>query len=232
MATPTNQVSDDDFLTGASAFTALRAMYGNVWSFLFSVVLPFVGFQVLNARHVATVTALAVVSIFPLIATLFGWLRTRRADTLGAISLTFIVLGIATSFITGSPKFILIKESVFTGVLGLIFLGSLVRGRPLTFYFGRQFATNGDPGRIARWDELWQYQTFRHIHHVITGVWGVAWLADALIRIGLAFVLSVTLFMVVSQVMFFGVFIGIFTWTMPYARRKRREAELARASQS
>ena len=35
--------------------------------------------------------------------------------------------------------------------------------------------------------------------------------------------------MVVSQVMFFGIFIGLFMWTMAYARRKKREGDAARA---
>jgi hypothetical protein len=205
---------------------ALRALYGNGWSFLVNVVLPFVGYQVLTSEHVTTVVALSVVSVFPLAATLVGWVRTRQIDALGVLSLLFIILGIVTSFITGSATFLLLKESALTGIFGLVLLGSLLRERPLAFYLGRQFATGGNPDRIAGWDDLWQYPQFRHTQRIITAVWGVGWLADALVRIGLAFVLSVTVFMVVSQVMFFGVFIALFMWTMAYARRKRHEADL------
>lgn len=229
MTTPSNQATEDEFLTGPSALMALRAIYGSVWNFLFNIVLPFVGFLVLTNWHVGTIAALSIVAIFPLTVTLFTWLRTRRVDTLGALSLIFIAVGIVTGFITGSARFLLVKESVFTGIFGLVFLGSLLRERPLTFYFGRQFATQGDPERRARWDDLWQYPNFRHTQRVMSAVWGLGWLADALIRIGLVFVLSVTVFMVVSQVMFFGVFIATFMWTIAYARRQKREADLAEA---
>lgn len=223
MTTPTNDVTGDEFVTSPSAFTALRALFGNGWSIVFNVVLPFVGFQALTQEHVSTVGALSIVGIFPLAATLVGWVRTRQVDALGALSLTFIVLGIITGFITGSSRFLLLKESAFTGIFGLVFLGSLLRERPLAFYFGRQFATRGDPQRVERWDNLWQYPQFRRAQRVVTAVWGIGWLADALLRIVLVFVLSVTVFMIVSQIMFFGVFIALFMWTMAYARRTRDE---------
>lgn len=231
MTLPSNRVPGDELLNGPSGLIALRALYGNGWSFLFNIVLPFVGYQVLTQEHVAAVVALSLVSIFPLAATLGGWVRTRRVDTLGALSLIFIVLGIVTGFITGSARFLLLKESAFTGIFGLVFLGSLLRGRPVMFYFGRQFATGGVPERVATWDDLWQYPQFRHTQRIMTAVWGLGWLADALLRIGLVFVLSVTVFMIVSQIIFFGVFVALFVWTISYARRKRHEADLLQQSE-
>ncbi|MDQ2742123.1 MAG: hypothetical protein M3Z66_07470, partial [Chloroflexota bacterium] len=143
MTTPTS----DDFLTPPSGRAALTAMAGGWSSFLLNIVLPFLGYLVLDHEHVGTVTALAIVAIFPLGGILFGWVRTHHADTLSLLSLLFIVLGIATSFITGSARFLLLKESVFTGVFGLVFLGSLLRERPLGFYFGREFVARGNPAR-------------------------------------------------------------------------------------
>ncbi len=229
MATPTSDTTSDDFLNPPSGRAALTAMMGGWSSFLLNIVLPFLGFLVLDHEHVGTVTALTIVAIFPVAAILYGWVRTHHTDALSIVSLLFIVLGIATSFITGSARFLLLKESVFTGVFGLVFLGSLLRERPLGFYFGRQFVARGDPARTARWDDLWQYPGFRHSQRVITAVWGVGWILDAAIRVVLVFMLSVTVFMVVSQVMFFCVFIGLFMWMMAYARRKKRESDAARA---
>jgi len=229
MTTPTSDTTSDDFLNPPSGRAALTAMMGGWSSFLLNIVLPFLGFLVLDHEHVGTVTALTIVAIFPVAAILYGWVRTHHTDALSIVSLLFIVLGIATSFITGSARFLLLKESIFTGVFGLVFLGSLLRERPLGFYFGRQFVARGDPARTARWDDMWQYPGFRHSQRVITAVWGVGWILDAAIRVVLVFMLSVTVFMVVSQVMFFGVFAGIFMWMMAYARRQKRKSDEARA---
>jgi len=229
MTAPTSDTTSDDFLNPPSGRAALTAMMGGWSSFLLNIVLPFLGFLVLDHEHVGTVTALTIVAIFPVAAILYGWVRTHHTDALSIVSLLFIVLGIATSFITGSARFLLLKESIFTGVFGLVFLGSLLRERPLGFYFGRQFVARGDPARTARWDDMWQYPGFRHSQRVITAVWGVGWILDAAIRVVLVFMLSVTVFMVVSQVMFFGVFAGIFMWMMAYARRQKRKSDEARA---
>ncbi len=222
----------NDVLKKSSGRMALRAMYGSGPSFLFNIVLPFVGYQVLSNEHVSTVAALSLVAIFPLAAILYGWVRTTAADALSILSLLFIVVGIATSLISGNVRFILIKESFFTGLFGLVFLGSLLRERPLGFYFGRQFAAQGDKARMEYWDGLWQHAGFRHAQRVITAGWGIGWIADAVVRVLLVFVLSVTALMVVSQIMFFGIFIALFMWTMAYARRTKREGEEARARQT
>ncbi len=222
----------DEVLNQPAGRMALRAMYGSGPSFLFNIVLPFVGFQVLRHEHVSTVTALIMVAIFPLAATLYGFIRTRSGDIFSIMALVFIVAGITSSVIIGNARFILIKESFFTGLFGLVFLGSLLRDRPLGFYFGRRFASQGERARMEYWDSLWQYPQFRHSQRVITAVWGVGLIADAAIRVLLVFVLSVTAFMIASQILFFGIFIALFMWMMAYARRRKREGDEASARQA
>jgi hypothetical protein len=80
--------------------------------------------------------------------------------------------------------------SIFTGVFGFVFLGSLIAERPLMYYLARQFATGGDPVRILLWNDRWRHPGFRHAMGVMTAIWSAAFVADALIRVGLIFVLS------------------------------------------
>ncbi len=84
--------------------------------------------------------------------------------------------------------------------------------------------------RIAHWNDLWQHASFRRSQRVITAVWGCGWILDALIRVALVFILSTSVFLVVSQVLFFGVFIGILYWMMAYVRRVRKQGDEARAA--
>jgi ABC-type multidrug transport system permease subunit len=184
----------------------------------------------LKHQGVATVPALSAGAIFPIISTVFSWAKSRRVDLIGVISLAFIVVSVAASLISGSTRFTLLKESVFTGVFGAILLVSLLFPQPIMFYFSRQFAAGGDPARIAHWNDLWQHASFRRSQRVITAVWGCGWVLDALIRVALVFILSTSLFLVVSQVLFFGIFIGIFYWMMAYVRRVRKQGEEARAA--
>ena len=140
----------------------------------------------------------------------------------------------ATSALTGNAQFILIKESMLTGVFGLVCLISLLAPKPVMFYFGRQFASLGDPARAAAFDDLWQYPQFRTVQRNLTLGWGLGYLAEAAVRIAATFVLPIGVFLIVSPVMAFGVTIGLIAWTMAYARRASRRgaahlAEMSRA---
>ncbi len=184
-------------------------------------VLPVVLYQVLKGYGVATVLALVAGSVFPVAYTAWCWVRTRRLDFIAGISLVFILVNAAASLISGSPRFTLLKESVFTGVFGLVFLASLLSERPLMFYMARQFSTGGEAGRMRQWNDHWQYPGFRHTLRVMTVIWGAVFVADAVLRVGLVFVLSTSAFLVVSQTTFYGMFALTMYGTMAYARRRQ-----------
>jgi hypothetical protein len=198
-------------------------------SLVVNAVLPWVAFQVLSGRGVPTVPALCLTAIFPLAAVLVSFARSRHADGIGVISLVFIVVGVAASLVSGDVHFVLVKDSFFTGLFGLVFLGSLLGPRPLMFYFGRSFATGGDPARIARWNGLWQYPGFRRVIRIMTAVWGVAYVVEAAVRVVFAFILPPATVLALSPLLALGVTILLIAWTMSYARRSQQRDERLRA---
>ena len=197
---------------------------GLVPSLLLNAVAPYVAYQVLTANGVEPVQALQTSAIFPIVGIARGYMRTRRLDIIGLVSLVFIVLGVATSLISGDPRFILIKESLLTGAFGLVCLATLLMPRPLMFYFGRQFVSGGDPARAAAFEARWQYPVFRAVCRTMTLVWGVALLIEAGLRVGLSFVLPISVFLLVSPTLAIGVTLALISWTTAYARRSARRA--------
>ena len=91
--------------------------------------------------------------------------------------MAFLAIGTATSLISGSVFFALIKESFLTAAFGLICLGSLLLERPLMFYIIRQFVAGDDPARLAWWNGLWQSPDFRATLRFVTMVWGIVYLS-------------------------------------------------------
>jgi len=205
-----------------SAARVLRSLAPNL---VINAAFPVVLYQVLKARGAGDVPALVAGSVFPLGYTAWGLARARRIDIIAAISLFFIIVGAAASVISGSPRFTLVKESFFTGLFGLAFFASLLAPRPLMFYIVQEFATGGDPQRSHVWANLWQYPGFRHSMRMMTAMWGTAFIADALLRAALTFVLSTTVFLVVSPLLFFGVFALTLMITMAYGKRAQRRGE-------
>jgi hypothetical protein len=206
------------------AISPKRAMQGMIPMIVINGVLPLLLYRFLIDRGVAAVPALCAGAIFPVSSIAVEWLRTRRIAFVSALSLVFIVLSVAASLISGDTRFTLLKESAFTGLTGLIFLGSLVIGRPVMFAAGRQFAAHGDPARMAAWDANWQYAGFRRTLRMMTAVWGLAYVVEAFVRVGLVFALSTSAFLIVSQVMVYGVTAALIAWTMRYGRRMQQRA--------
>jgi hypothetical protein len=96
------------------------------------------------------------------------------------------------------------------------------------FYFGRQFSSAGDPARAAAFESMWEYPRFRAAVRLMTIVWGIGYVTEALVRVGLSFFLPIPVFLIISPLLAFGVTIGLISWTITYARTRirRRAAEL------
>lgn len=192
---------------------------------LLSVVAPIVIYDVLTGRGVGQVPALVLSGIGPLLDMLITVVRSRRIDEFSVVVLAFLAIGVITSLIFRDPRLFLLKESVVTGLFGLLLLGSLVlSARPLMFYFGRRFATGGDPARVEWWNGLWRFVGFRRTQRTLTAVWGTVLLAEAVIRVVLTYTLPVGTMVVVNNVAPLAVIALLVTWTITYARRAQARA--------
>ncbi|MER7499411.1 VC0807 family protein [Nonomuraea pusilla] len=194
---------------------------------VFNVALPWLTYEVLTDRGVPAVTALAVSAAWPALEVLGVFLIRRRIDDFGVLALVVVGLGVAASLVFQDERMALVKDSALTGLFGLVLLGSLLAPRPLMFYFGRKFGTDGTDEGLARWNDLWQYAGFRRVQRVLTVVWGVAYLAEAAVRVVLAYTLPTSTMVLISTVLPIAVTAGLVTWTITYARRARAAAARA-----
>jgi hypothetical protein len=192
---------------------------------LFNIVLPIVTYEMLTDRGVGTVPALLWSGAWPLLETALSLAIHRRIDEFSLMVLIFLVLSVVAALGFNSPRLLVVKESAVNGLFGVVLLVSLLAPRPLMFYLGRRFATNGTPESIADWNVLWQYPGFRRTQRVITTVWGVTLVAAALVQIGLSYVLSTDTMVVVFNVLPYVVFAALIFWTITYGNRARARGE-------
>ena len=198
------------------------------------VAMPIITFNLLTHNGVSTLWALAAGGLFPAANNLRVWITARKLEPLGIIVMTFLVIGTAASLISGSVFFMLIKESVLTAAFGLLCLGSLLAERPLMFYINRQFVAGDDPVKLEWWNGLWQYPHFRAAQRMVTAVWGSVYLAEAVLRVVFALIMSPAEVVSISPIMAFGVTIALIVWTRRYmlALRERRLREQQQFSPS
>lgn len=202
-----------------------------------NVVAPIITYNVLTGdRGWSEFTALLAGGIWPVLDSAIHVAWRRKLDEFAVVTLVFLVITAVVSLVGAhSARSLLIKDSAVTGLFGLLCLATLAAARPLMFYFGRKFATDGTPQSTAWWNGLWQYEGFRTTLRRMTLVWGVAYVAESLVRIVLAYNLDTATMVTLSPFMIYGVLAALGVWTARYGKRsqaegERRAAEAARTT--
>jgi hypothetical protein len=202
------------------------------------VALPLATYFILRAAGVGQFAAYLISGIWPLLKLVVGAVRKRSIDTFSIIILVFIVLGAVTALVTGDVRTLLVRDSITTGGFGLVCLVTLFMARPLMFYMGRAFATDGSPEGIAWWNSLWHYPGFRHTQRLITGMWGVTYVLESILRIVLAYSIDdLDVVILIMNIAPFVVLAALIFATITIARRSRaagarRTATAAAANQT
>ena len=176
---------------------------------LLGVIAPFAVYQVATSLGASDLPALAWGAVFPLIGIALGFARTRRLDAISAVSLASIVVGLAGGLLLHSAEFLLVKDSLVTGTIGLVFLGSLLAERPLIFTIGRSQA----PGRADVFDRRWAEPAFRRSLRRMTAVWGITLLVEATARVVLSLLVSPAVLLLVSPLLAAALIGPVAIWT-------------------
>lgn len=166
-----------------------RAMsVGFLLTAVFDVGLALAAFQLVKSQGGADRVAYVVSGVGPLTMIAITWVRARILSSASLVILLILLLSSAAAFIGGTdPRLLIVKDSVVTGGFGLACLISLLFPRPLMFYFGAKFATDGTRQGLDYWYGLWRYPSFRSSQYLINNVWGVGFLVEAGARIIVAY---------------------------------------------
>ena len=188
-------------------------------------VLPVVGYGLLRPHVGSDATALGAVMVFPLADIAIERRRHGGFEPIGLISLVGITVGLIGAVVLhGNTTLLKLRESMLTGIFGLVCLGSLLASRPAMFYLGRAFATGGDPTRAADFDSLWARPGAARRFRVVTAVWGVGLLGETVLRTVLALTISTQHFLEIAPIVGW-VIIGALIWYSTLATRAgEREA--------
>lgn len=169
-------------------------------------------------------TALVAATSFPLLKSVFDVAKRGQLDPVSVI----VLLGIGASALAllagGSPRILLLRESLFTVAFGLACFASLLLPRPMMFYFGRYFLAGSDPMKLRRYELSWSLAEVRFANRLITAVWGIVYLGEFAIRVAMIWLLPVAWVLVISPVLLGSLTLATIVWTFRRARRAREEA--------
>lgn len=199
---------------------------------IFGAVLPWLTYLLAKHYDFSTVHALALGSIFPIAVIVVAYVRSNRLAAIGVITLAATLASLIGSLYFDSPYLALLKNSLITGFIGLVFAGSLLMPRPLVFHF----ASEGDPEERKSLNRLYAASPdYRALMRFMTIVWAVVLIAEACLRALIIPLMPVSVFLVVSEAMWITVFALMMAWSWRYGGRKGKaiaDAEAAREKHS
>jgi hypothetical protein len=195
---------------------------GILFDILLNAIIPFILYR-LSKRYISPSewTALAIAAVFPLSKSFFDLLRHRQFDPISVVVLLGIVTSAIALLLGGSPRILLVRESLFTGVFGLACFVSLLLPRPIMFYFGRHFVAGDDQGKRERFNASWGLPQVRFANRLITIVWGTVYVTELVVRVTLVYTLSTQLVLVLSPLLIGSATVFTIIWTFSYVRRIR-----------
>lgn len=211
---------------GPPARSQGAALVGWVLTIALNVAAPIITYNALRDQGWSEFAALLAGGAWPVLDSAVHLVWRRRLDEFAVVTLVFLVITAVVSLIgSHSTQALLVKDSAISGLFGLLCLATLLAPRPLMFYFGRKFATDGTAASTAWWNDMWQFEGFRSTTRTMTTVWGVAYCLEAVVRIALAYVMSTDTVVVLSPILMYGVLGALILWTTMYGKRSRRRGE-------
>jgi hypothetical protein len=180
--------------------------------------IPYLIYSFLNNR-MGSIAALLIAAVPPTLASIISLVSRKHLDVLGVIILAGLTLSIIAALVGGSERILLARESLVTGLIGLGFVASLFFPRPVQFYLARYFATGNTPTKVAQWNSLWKKSaTFRSGMRLMTASWGFGLMLEAVLRIGLALTIPISIFLLISPLIQYGFYFGLIGWTVWYSK--------------
>lgn len=156
------------------------------------IAIPLGGFYLLHTGFgIGTAAALGFSSVVPAVRTIAAAVAKREANALAALMLTVNLVAIALTFVTGSARLMIAKDSGVSSVIALSILWSVRGGKPMMSAGLKPFVTKGNALRIAAWDELKaDSAAFRAKENLYSLIWGAWLLAECVARLAGAFLLA------------------------------------------
>ncbi|WP_234392386.1 VC0807 family protein [Streptomyces sp. WM6378] len=200
---------------------SMRAMASTLF---YDIGLSVIAYFVAGLFGASNYLALLLATVVAGLRTLWVVLRQRRLDPFALFLLTLFGSGLALSFTTGDPRFVLAKDAAGSFTAGLVFVGSCVIGRPLAYYAALRFARSAGSARHDEFRSSANTSAMRARWFRVSLIWGISLLIDAGLRIAAVYLLPVGPAANVSQALMLAVYGPLTLWTVHSARKAQAAA--------
>ena len=136
-----------------------------------NIIVPYIIYTITHEYFgFSNIISLTLSSLYPIVDLLIEFATNRTLNFIAGIVLISTVTGIIGALIGGDPRLILIRESIFTFLLGIACFVSLAFHKPLMFYFAREFTAGKDPEKQKEFSKILLKKKAYNVFRLITVV--------------------------------------------------------------
>jgi hypothetical protein len=189
-----------------------------------NIVIPFAIYMIAHQYFkLSDIVALSLSSLYPLLDIIVEYTKDRTLNFISVIVLMGTVTGIIGALIGGNPKLILLRESIYTFLLGIACFITLITGKPLIFYFAREFAAGKDPVKRKAFTSLLQKKKAYSFFRLLTLVWAIVYVSEFILKLFIIYTFSIALNLIIAPLSTNIVTFATIFWTFWYAKKRRGE---------
>lgn len=196
---------------------------------LVNVILPLLIYSYAEAP-LGEVKALLASSTPPILWSVVEFARHRRLDALSLLVLAGIGLSLLAMLGGGGVQFLQLREKLVTGLIGLVFVGSALIGKPLVYELARASMRRKSQTDAEQFEALQVHAGFRRTMTIMTLVWGFGLLVDVAVSVVLVFALSIREYLLVNPILGYATMGALTLWSFLYGQRAKRRGEARRAA--
>jgi multisubunit Na+/H+ antiporter MnhG subunit len=196
-------------------------MFRNIGlSLLVNALVPYLVYR-LAAPHYPkdSVTPLLFSTIVPALWLAWGLTRKRTVDAISIIAICEVTVTIAVTLLAASVSWALIARATQGALVGLVFAGSVLIGRPIIYYIARQFSVGMNPERAAGFDRAHTLDKGRTFS-IATLVWSVGLILLSAIHVTLAVKLAPADYLLAAPVVGISGNIALLVWSIRFSMRR------------
>lgn len=162
--------------------------------------LPTIAYYLLHWNGASDFTALLAGAVVSGVMLVIEAIKARKLEVFSAFMLCIFAAGLVASVISGDARMMIVKDSFVTAAVGLAFGISALTAKPLIYFAARK----SHPEPAAFDAAYWAAPLMRSRFKMMSAVWGVGFLAEAAVRVVLAYQLPVSTMVWLSHVLMFG----------------------------
>jgi hypothetical protein len=197
--------------------------------FFANFVAPYLVYELLSYRYDDVVSLIAS-AVPPLLWSIYELIKTRRLDALSVLIVSAIIFTVGATAMGGSARLIQIRDALVTGLVGVMFLGSLVMKRPMIFYLARATMARDTETGAAEFEAMWERPGVPAAFRLLTLVWGVGLIVQTAIMCYLAWIWPIGRYLLLSPFIGYGIFGLLMAWSLWYRARRIAAARASRMS--